>query len=101
MDEFDLVAAKSLDFRASLMRNPARARQILANHIEKLILAPKGTESGPIYDVSGDIGFFWRGPSRDEPCGRGFDEPASRGGKCNADGSQRLAVISIAPGEKM
>jgi len=54
----DFVAAKSLDFRAAFDSEPAKARQILANHIEKLILTPKETQSGPVYDVSGDIDLF-------------------------------------------
>ena len=33
-------------------------RRILANHIEKLILTPRETEDGPVYDVSGDIDLF-------------------------------------------
>ena len=44
----DFVATKSLDFRAAFDAEPAKARQILANHIEKLILTSQETESGPV-----------------------------------------------------
>lgn len=40
------------------MQSPSKARQILANHIEKLILTPKETDNGPVYEVSGDIDLF-------------------------------------------
>ncbi|GGA80629.1 hypothetical protein GCM10011507_34830 [Edaphobacter acidisoli] len=43
------------DLRSAFDLEPAKARQILANHIGKLILTPRGTEDGPIYEVSGDI----------------------------------------------
>ena len=54
----DFVAEKALDFRAAFDSEPARARQILANHIEKLVLTPREAEDGPVYDVSGDIDLF-------------------------------------------
>ena len=54
----DFVAKKALDFRSAFDAEPGKARQILANHIEKLILTPRETEYGPVYDVSGDIDLF-------------------------------------------
>ncbi len=84
----DFVAEKSLDFKAAFDVEPAKARQILASHIEKLILTPKA-ENGPVYDVAGDIDLF------------GGDRPAMsllvkasmgrQSGKktCNAGGGQR------------
>src|SRR6185437_7245903 len=54
----DFVAKKALDFRSAFDAEPGKARQILANHIEKLILTPRETEDGPVYDVSGDIDLF-------------------------------------------
>jgi site-specific DNA recombinase len=54
----DFVARKALDFKAAFDSEPTKARQILAKHIEKLILTPRETESGPVYDVSGDIDLF-------------------------------------------
>lgn len=54
----DFVAKKALDVRSAFDAEPGKARQILANHIEKLILTPRETEDGPVYDVSGDIDLF-------------------------------------------
>lgn len=54
----DFVSQKTLDIRAAFDSEPGKARQILANHIEKLVLTPRETEDGPVYDVSGDIDLF-------------------------------------------
>jgi len=54
----DFVSEKALDFRMAFDAEPGKARQILANHIEKLILTPRETADGPVYDVSGDIDLF-------------------------------------------
>lgn len=54
----DFVEAKSLDLKAAFDAGPARAQQILANHVEKLILIPRESEDGPVFEVSGDIDLF-------------------------------------------
>jgi site-specific DNA recombinase len=55
----DFVSEKVLDLRSAFDLEPAKARQILANHIEKLVLTPRGDEDGgSVFDVSGDIDLF-------------------------------------------
>jgi site-specific DNA recombinase len=54
----DFVLQKGLDFKAAFDLEPAKARQILASHIEKLVLTPREGEDGPVFDVSGDIDLF-------------------------------------------
>lgn len=54
----DFVAAKSLDFRAAFDAEPVKAKEILARHIAQIVLTPRETESGSVYDVSGDIDLF-------------------------------------------
>jgi hypothetical protein len=54
----DFVATKALDMKGAFDTEPGKARQILANHIERLILTPRDAEDGPVYDVSGDIDLF-------------------------------------------
>jgi len=54
----DFVATKALDLQGAFDAEPGKARQILANHIERLVLTPRGGEEGPVYDVSGDIDLF-------------------------------------------
>jgi hypothetical protein len=52
------VSEKALDLWAAFDFEPSKARQILANHIERLVLTPRDAEGGPAYDVSGDIDLF-------------------------------------------
>lgn len=54
----DFVSKKAADFQAAFDAEPARARQILASHIEKLVLTPRATAEGPVYDVTGDLDLF-------------------------------------------
>lgn len=54
----DFVSEKALDFRAAFDAEPGKAKEILAAHIERLILTPRTTEDGMVYDVSGDIDLF-------------------------------------------
>jgi hypothetical protein len=54
----DFVSGKAMDFRAAFNSEPAKAKEILARHIDRLILTPKETEDGMVYDVSGDIDLF-------------------------------------------
>jgi hypothetical protein len=51
----DFVSDKALDFRAAFDAEPGKAKEILARHIDQLILTPRGTEDGMVYVVSGDI----------------------------------------------
>jgi site-specific DNA recombinase len=54
----DFVADKTLDFKAAFDSEPVKAKEILARHIERLVLTPREAEDGPVYDVSGDIDLF-------------------------------------------
>lgn len=54
----DFVSDKAMDFTMAFDSEPAKAREILALHIERLILTPRKTEDGSVYDVSGDIDLF-------------------------------------------
>jgi site-specific DNA recombinase len=54
----NFVAGKATDLRGAFDLDAAKARQILAKHIHELVLTPRETEAGPVYDVSGDIDLF-------------------------------------------
>ncbi len=54
----DFVADKALDFKAAFDSEPVKAKEILACHIDQLVLTPRETDEGPVYDVSGDIDLF-------------------------------------------
>ena len=54
----DFVTEKATDLRVAFDEETAKARQILAQHIHELILTPRETETGPVYDVSGNIDLF-------------------------------------------
>lgn len=54
----DFVAEKTLDFKAAFDAEPSKAKEILARHIERLVLTPRETADGMVYDVSGDIDLF-------------------------------------------
>ncbi len=54
----NFVSEKTTDLCSAFDLNPEKARQILANHIERLVLTPREGEDGPVYDVSGDIDLF-------------------------------------------
>ena len=62
---------KALELRTLLRGDVERARQALAKHIEKLVLTPKETPEGPVFEVSGDVDVF--------------DDPE---GLCNSSGGQ-------------
>lgn len=44
----DFVAAKALDFKAAFNAEPAKAKEMLARHIERLVLTPQETEDGMV-----------------------------------------------------
>jgi site-specific DNA recombinase len=54
----DFVSDKALDFRAAFDAEPGKAKEILAGHIDQLVLTPRATENGTVYEVSGDIDLF-------------------------------------------
>ena len=54
----DFASDKALDFQAAFNAEPGKAKEILAAYIEQLILTPRNTEDGMVYDVSGDIDLF-------------------------------------------
>lgn len=54
----DFVSHKALDFRAAFDAEPGKAKEILAGHIDQLVLMPRETAGGMVYDVSGDIDLF-------------------------------------------
>ena len=56
----NFVSEKATDLRSAFDLNPEKARQILASHIERLLLTPREGEDGPVYDVSGNIDLFGR-----------------------------------------
>ncbi len=53
----DFVSDKALDFRAAFNAESGKAKEILASHIDQLVLTPRATDDGMVYDVSGDIDF--------------------------------------------
>jgi hypothetical protein len=52
------VSDKALDFLAAFDAEPGKAKEILAGHIDRLVLMPRETEDGMVYNVSGDIDLF-------------------------------------------
>jgi hypothetical protein len=54
----DFVSDKALDLQATFNAEPGKAKEILAAYIEQLILTPRNTEDGMVYDVSGEIDLF-------------------------------------------
>ena len=54
----DFVSDKALDLRAAFNAEPGKAKEILAGHIDQLVLTPRATGDVMIYDVSGDIDLF-------------------------------------------
>jgi site-specific DNA recombinase len=56
----DFVSDKAMDFKAAFEAEPGKAKEILAGHIDQLILTPKEGKDGMVYDVSGDIDLFGR-----------------------------------------
>ena len=54
----DFVTSKTLCFKAALDSEPVKAKEILACHIDQLVLTPRESQEGPVYDVSGDIDLF-------------------------------------------
>ena len=51
----NFVTDKALDFGAAFDAEPAKAKEILARHIDKLVLTPRETEDSMGYDVFGDL----------------------------------------------
>jgi hypothetical protein len=49
---------KALELRTVLRADVDIARQALAKHIEKLVLTPKETPEGPVFEVSCDVEIF-------------------------------------------
>ena len=47
-----------MDFKAAFEAEPGKAKEILAGHIDQLVLTPREGEDGMVYDVSGDIDLF-------------------------------------------
>jgi hypothetical protein len=54
----DFVADKTLDLKAAFDAEAVRAKEILACHIDQLILTPRETGEGSVYDVSENIDLF-------------------------------------------
>jgi hypothetical protein len=49
---------RALELRTVLRADVDRAREALAKHIKKLVLTPKDTPQGPVFEVSGDVEVF-------------------------------------------
>jgi hypothetical protein len=47
-----------MDFKAVFDSEFPKAKEILAQHIDRLVLTPKETEDGMVYDVSGISTYF-------------------------------------------
>jgi site-specific DNA recombinase len=54
----DFVSDKAMDFSAAFDSEPAKAKEILVRHIDRIVLTPRDAEEGMVYDVSGDIDLF-------------------------------------------
>jgi hypothetical protein len=94
----DFVSREVLDFKAAFDSEPTKARQTLAKHIEKLILTPRETENGPLYDVSGDIDLFGGDSYGYGSRSQGhIGASARRGKECNAGGGQRRLCPALHP----
>jgi len=54
----DFVAKKASDLQTILSSDPQLAKDALRKHITKLVLTPRRTLNGPVFDVSGDVKLF-------------------------------------------
>ena len=54
----DFVAKKASDLQSILVGEPLLAKDMLRKHITKLVLTPRRTLGGPVFDVSGDVKLF-------------------------------------------
>ncbi len=84
----DFVSEKALDFNLAFDSEPSKARQVLANHIERLVLTPRVTEDGPVYDVSGEIDLCGGDREGMSLAVKASIRPSSGQKRCNADGGQ-------------
>lgn len=55
---------KAANFTEMLRGDIGVAKLALAKHLQKIVLSPKETPEGPVYDVAGDIDFFFDGRER-------------------------------------
>jgi hypothetical protein len=54
----DFVSEKVIDFTAAFASEPTLGKEILARHIDRLVLTPREQEGCMVYEVSGDIDLF-------------------------------------------
>jgi site-specific DNA recombinase len=54
----EFFCEKALELRTVLRADVDRARLAMAKHIKKLVLTPKETPEGPVFEVSGDVEVF-------------------------------------------
>lgn len=54
----EFVSLKMADLSAIVVGDPVSARNTLARHIQGLVLTPKESADGPVYEVSGDVDLF-------------------------------------------
>jgi site-specific DNA recombinase len=52
------ILKKANDLRSLLVGDPVLAKDALRKHVSELVLTPRQTPSGPVFDVSGDVNFF-------------------------------------------
>jgi site-specific DNA recombinase len=52
------IVEKANDFQSLLLGDPVLAKDALRKHVRELVLTPRQTPSGPVFDVSGDIDLF-------------------------------------------
>ena len=55
----EFLLGKAVDLQSVLQGDPLLGREVLAKHIRELVLTPRKTADGPVFDVSGDIDPFW------------------------------------------
>lgn len=72
---------KALELRTILLADVETARQALSKHVEGLMLTPKGTPNGPIFEVSGDVELFSSNGSGAEVC--------------SSNGGQGVVVLAV------
>ena len=54
----EFASAKLLDLRTLVHADITAARTALAKHIAEIVLTPKQSPEGPVYEVSGDVDLF-------------------------------------------
>ena len=54
----EFLLKKAGDLQSVLQGDPLLGREILAKHIRELVLTPRQTPDGPVFDVTGDIDLF-------------------------------------------